>query len=1057
MERDIILQRLTADLIGPMAPDEALADRPSDIYLTGILWPWETRMDQEEAERLAAGGADEEGGIAEEDEVPLAGQPRPCTAGVSFAVACDAGPPQIDVTVRCGTYAPGEPQEGKPAGQIRWTRRQHEIRVNGVDASAPSQLIDLAAHAASGLASTNEHGVPSGLQLHIRAAPSPSGRLVTATAINKATFAPQDGRKGIEEVTLFQVAVEVVPHGHSTRLVARPPRRAVVDDDDRSAALLYRKAREFAVGHTCSATWAASRKADHVESVSTTWIPTATVPAVRAQGHQVFESLSNGAEQVLAVEWLSTASEADLERGLPRLVEAYRKWLEQQRAAVPALPTELQETALRNLSGCELVAERMEEGARFVARDPVAAQAFRLANRAMQIQHAWDPEKATRGPLSWRPFQLGFVLLASASVAMRDHPHRKFMDLLWFPTGGGKTEAYLALVAFLAFHRRLSERNPADGAGVAAVMRYTLRLLTTQQFTRAAAMILACEAIRRGKFEGTRVPELGSMPFSIGLWVGGDATPNNYEKAVEGLSDPNLPSPKQLVTCPACQRALSWSARADVREIQCRCLNQDCLLHHPTEPLPVWTVDEDVYRKAPTLLIGTVDKFAQIVRKKEINAMFAVTGGRPPDLVIQDELHLISGPLGTVVGLYETIIDRLFTRDGLPPKIIGSTATIRRAADQVGALFARDTCQFPPPALDAADSGFAVVDDAAPGRLYVGLTTAGRSAKFSLQAAAGSLLQSGAKASPVPDRQDPYWTLVSYFNSLRELGGALVLMQDDVADTIGQIADRRGEDARRANDIEELTSRRSQAEVRDMLDLLARRVGEDGALDAVLASNMLSVGVDVPRLGLMLVNGQPKGIAEYIQATSRVGRRHPGLVVALFNHAKARDRSHFETFRTWHQTLYRDVEATSVTPFASRARDRALHATLVALVRHLVPGMLDSPDLSAASPKMVDDIVDGIVSRATAVDPTEPAVAAELRQRVDAWLTRAPRTYWNDWQVKGSLLQSAERAATQLALGRLPGEAWPTANSMRNVEPSTPFRMAEVIRAIRNHGDGDGQ
>jgi hypothetical protein len=766
---------------------------------------------------------------------------------------------------------------------------------------------------------------------------------------------------------------------------------------------------------------------------------------------------TEGGDPILAVDWLASASDSDFERGLPRLVGAYRTWLDTQRAAVPTLAPELQQTAARNLADCDGVAARIEEGARFIARDPAAAKAFRLANRAMQIQHGWDPEKASRGPMEWRPFQLAFVLLSAASVARRDHPDRKVMDLLWFPTGGGKTEAYLALVAFLAFHRRLSERKADDGGGVAAVMRYTLRLLTTQQFSRAAAMILACEAIRRGKLEDVDATGLGDIPFSIGLWVGGDATPNKYAQAVEGLRDPNRPSPKQLLTCPACHRGLAWAKNQAAEEIHCRCANSGCVLHHPEAPLPVWTVDQDVYRKAPTLLIGTVDKFAQIVRKKEVNDLFAVTSGRPPDLVIQDELHLISGPLGTVVGLYETIVDRLFTRDGLPPKVVGSTATIRRASDQVGALFARETCQFPPPALDAADSGFAVVDDTAPGRLYVGLTTAGRSAKFSLQAAAGSLLQSGANVASNPSLQDPYWTLVAYFNSLRELGGALVLMQDDVADTIAQVADRRSEVPRSASEIEELTSRRSQAEVRDMLDLLARRVGEDGALDAVLASNMLSVGVDVPRLGLMLVNGQPKGIAEYIQATSRVGRRHPGLVVALFNHAKARDRSHFETFRTWHQTLYRDVEATSVTPFASRARDRALHATLVGLVRHLVPGMLESPDLAAADPMEIDRIVDGIVARAAAVDPTEPAVDAELRQRLDAWRARGPSSYWKDQQVKTSLLQSAERAATQRALGRLPGEAWPTPNSMRNVEPSTPFRMAEVIRAPRNPGDGNGQ
>src|SRR6201999_1073489 len=154
-------------------------------------------------------------------------------------------------------------------------------------------------------------------------------------------------------------------------------------------------------------------------------------------------------------------------------------------------------------------------------------------------------------------------------------------------------------------------------------------------------------------------------------------------------------------------------------------------------------------------------------------------------------------------------------------------------------------------------------------------------------------------------------------------------------------------------------------------------------LDVVLATNMLSVGVDIPRLGLMLVNGQPKTMAEYIQATSRVGRGAvAGLVVPVLNSAKPRDRSHFETFRTWHSTLYREVEATSVTPFASRARDRALHAVLVAVVRHLVANRLNSPVLDDVSIASAEELIKQVANRARRVDPFETDVETELQERL---------------------------------------------------------------------------
>lgn len=581
-------------------------------------------------------------------------------------------------------------------------------------------------------------------------------------------------------------------------------------------------------------------------------------------------------------------------------------------------------------------------------------------------------------------------------------------------------------------------------------MRYTLRLLTVQQFERASRLIMACEHLRRA-----HPAELGSEPFSIGLWVGNNATP---AKVLDARKDPQeARKAQQLARCPACnQKKLRWDAEKarNSPEYLVECTNTACPTHGWR--LPIWTIDEDVYRARPSLVIGTLDKFAQIVRSPNTHAFFAGAGG-PPELIIQDELHLIAGPLGTVAGVYECAIDLLCRRNGIGPKILGSTATIRRARDQVRQLFDRDVAQFPPPVLDANDSCFAVIDDAVPGRLYVGVSTAGRSPKFMLQATCASLLQGAAEDAVVPPTaRDPYWTLVAYFNSLRELGGALVMMQDDVLDSMRNYAALHGSAVRKLDEPMELTSRVAQEEIPSHLVALEqsydpKKPGNAQHICAiVLATNMISVGVDVPRLGLMVVNGQPKTMAEYIQATSRVGRnRVAGLVVTLYNVGRPRDRSHFEAFRSWHQTLYREVEATSVTPFAPRARDRALHAPLVALARHLVPGMLTDTEITGPRRAQIDALIAEIVARTTRLDPSErDAVEDELRAFVDAWQKRGPIPhYWLDFKPDDSLLVSAETVAEHRAMGQhWTHSACATPNSMRDVEAQVQFRMAPVLK-----------
>ncbi|MDZ5649439.1 helicase-related protein [Nitrospirillum sp. BR 11828] len=1047
-DRDALVRRLNEDLLGPRRADETLSDRPSDVYLTGILWPQRTEMAGEDDDTLAAGGVagGGDGESNETDSVPINSVQKPCVAGVSFCVTGE--PARADIRVRFGRYAVQEQEERK-----QWVRNQIEVVVTSLELSEGSRTVRL----------SDFNPAASGAQMHIRSISSNGSLLVTVSLINGTP--PGAGRDELEMASMFQTSLHITP-GEGTKLVPKPTSRSASgrpdqgDADEKSNSLLFRNVYEFASGHVCAASWGpVIDEPDQLpvtEWIATSWIPSSTVPGVNPNGHELFSALGKNGFDPLSALALTMADQLALRAGLNSVCDCYERWLKGQEELLAEKITGTHAlTGRANLDQCANVLVRMRRAIDEICNDPLLTSAFRLSNLAMHTQHQWDPEKSKHGALRWRPFQLGFLLLSGVSAARSDHDDREVMDLLWFPTGGGKTEAYLALIAMVAFYRRLAAKN-AGGAGVAALMRYTLRLLTTQQFARSAAMILACEAIRSERIATPQGQSLkGLAPFSIGLWVGGDASPNSRANAYAALQGAReLASPEQLALCPACQAKIRWTQASVASPVIPRCESKGCVLEGP---LPVWTVDEDVYDQHPTLLVGTVDKFAQIVRRPETNALFGIAAGNPPDLIIQDELHLISGPLGTVAGTYESAFDILFSKDGCYPKVIGSTATIRRASEQVLDLFDRSACQFPPPAINHDNSGFAVLDPKSTGRRYVGVSTAGRSAKFTLQAVAASLLQSAAGAFSDDRTRDPYWTLIGYFNSLRELGGALVLMQDDVSDSIRLYSSARGEKAniRAMHNVEELTSRRTQEEILEMLSRLAIRAGQAGALDTVLATNMVSVGVDIPRLGLMIVNGQPKAIAEYIQATSRVGRGSvSGLVVSVLNNAKARDRSRFETFSGWHQTLYRDVEATSVTPFASRARDRALHAALVAAIRHLAPGMLNSPVLNDPAISKAEELIDLIVERAERIDPEEKAVRYELERKLDQWIARAPEHYWQDRKENASLLLSAERAAWKKALGQRPGSAWPTLNSMRTVETGTPFRLAPVLK---EKGDSHGE
>lgn len=1051
--RDQILARLVADLVGPLDPNEPISDRPTQRYSTGILYPRDAQIEPQEDEDggLAVNEVDDAASEPDQAGVSLHAALKPASAGLSFAVEASGGDvhPIIRIEVTCAVYQifavddADHEIEGAPPDRAheRWRRIPLHANVD-IELVPGENRIDLA-----------ERGI-NGLECYALVTPHAGLQTVTLALANQRSRG--DSSIFDEQQHFFQVQLKVaiVDNG---RFAPRPSRRAQTDEDTRTAALIYREVQEYVVGHTCSAR--AILDGDQVSAVKIEWVPAVIVPRVSDSGDRVFDGLHQPSDDrhPLEAKWLAEASAPDLITGLERLVAAYQQWIIREAARVPSLPIELRAQAEKHIDRCRTGAQRMSDGIEAIRTNNDICTAFQLAQSAMAIQFGWSRKGAS---LKWRPFQLAFQLLVIRSLATRSHNDREVMDLLWFPTGGGKTEAYLALTAFIIMLRRLRATDKDDGSGVAVLMRYTLRLLTVQQFQRAAAMIFASELLRRRSLKaGAKVPALGTAPIGIGLWVGAAATPPTLREALNrSQTDPS--TPEQLTTCPCCSSQLTWRLSPRESMVECTTDPSICELAQSGPRLPVWTIDEEVYRHMPSLLIGTIDKFAQVVRKTDAAVIFARgTSHTPPDLIIQDELHLISGPLGSMAGLYEVAIDELCRVGSVRPKVIGSTATIRRAEEQIRALFDRDTYQFPAPGIDAGNSGFAVTDLNSPGRLYVGLTTAGRSATFMLQAIVASLLQAGTAPGASERERDYYWTLVTYFNSLRELGRALVLMQDDVPVSVNQFAARRGEQRRQIKAPAELTSRVPSYEIRDMLERLSRPASNPEAIDLLVASNMISVGMDIPRLGLMVVNAQPKTLSEYIQATSRVGRGDaPGLVITMYNSMRARDRSHFETFETWHRCLYRDVEATSVTPFASRAQDKALHAVLVALVRHLIPGMERRPVLDGIRKVDAERIASTIESRVARIDPSERAIVSQKLQRlIDQWASRPDlEIYWDDYNRRTSLLMSAEQFAAKADVDPdLDAEGarralWPTPNSMREVEPGAPFVLRHVLRTERN-------
>lgn len=1179
--RTDLLKILERELLGPRKGDEEeVKGTPRAAYAVGALAPVtvdpstaittdaesgdpnETgvALNDTDVSRIEQRGVpvntDEEPGDAgegeERDDGPRGALTHPSSMGLRFQVPRDCG--LLAVKASWGRYETFR-REDNDGRKVQWSRRIPVEKVAEIDVRTYSNHTSLPPIALDEFVSLR-------VELFPRA-----DRVIVELALSNDKVTDMNAPPGD---WLFQTKLKV--EANSGQPVFLPTRDVLqpgydeTDDERQRLDLQYRHRLEFAVGRTTSVTWNEPTDADgngirRAVSVETTWLPTADVPQTKPG--------SAGAAITSMRELAELLPEQAVTAFMP-LIDGYAEWLDQQRAIAEQLPDHLQDTAGNAIAEAELAATRLREGVEYLSSQPHAMQAFRFMNRAMRDQRirsqvamrrAADESETIDDALSaieakgdeaasWRPFQLAFILLQIPALTDPAHPFRSGdaanVELLFFPTGGGKTEAYLGLAAYTFAIRRLQGNIDTDdgvlngGDGVAVLMRYTLRLLTSQQFQRATALVCATELIRQED-----PSTWGQQPFTIGLWVGTAVSPKRFddaktqvEEVKSGNSKPFGLTVLQLQRCPWCgtkidpKRDLHVDRYAERIEVYCGERRGECPFGSEGDadgPLPILTVDDEIYRHPPTFLLATVDKFARLAREGQAASLFgyvnelcprhgyrhpdsgglcgkgashnAVKGGRrdypkvavqrvdrlrPPDLIIQDELHLITGALGTSVGVFENAIDVLCShrRAGtmIRPLIVASTATVRNAEEQVKALYGRGVDMFPPQVLDVRDTYFSKevpVSDDAPGRKYLGVCAHGIRLTLAEIRIAEVLLLAGQKLlDEAGEIADPYMTTVAYFSATRELAGMRRYLDDDVTT---RVTGNTEPFPRRTNDFErleigELTSRISSEDISVNLDKLslpfterwstqgrqkyfkdrdaARQAGKPEPdwgtkpFDFVLATSMLQVGVDVPRLGLMLVVGQPKNTAEYIQASSRVGRdsTKPGLVVSLANWSRPRDMAHFEQFRHYHETFYAQVEALSVTPYSDTAMERGLMGVLVSVARVTQARIDDglSPEAGAgailSSMAKVAELIEQVAARAKpAVEDSAAAERLRLKliQRQDRWYDKAEET-------QGALFyERVPKNATawpllispESTLMKPADQVFVVANSMREVQP----------------------
>lgn len=965
-------------------------------------------------------------------------------------------------------------------------------------------------------------------------------------------------------------------------------------DDNEAAAIrfLYREMKDYGVGHGCSVSWGNG-------FVKTEYMPFCDTPDIDPIPRDTSKNPINGSapefltntkiQQIKYLSTLSGVSDNDIINGLNEFVEAYGTWINNKLAFANEL-TSVNEKELANkeLAKCKQDYDRLKRNVNlYLVEKSDNLRKFRLMNTSMFIQ-MWHGKYAGKEeiklkmeddsfsgfnadfyktcnddifqkniPSGWRAFQLAFILLNLDGIFddnSKNEKRNELVDLVWFPTGGGKTEAYLGLISLTILHRRMQYGD--SGGGTAAIMRYTLRLLTLQQFQRASKLIVALELIRRGKASFGQ--DLGSEPIRIGLFVGDNQLPNNTSDLIYEFQRLNSGNPSKIPfeKCACCGEpivgletilnAQGNNFNHDIGRLECS--NIKCSMRNPRGPqvtrrpdmgfFPYLLSDEAIYQHPPALLFGTVDKFAQLAhkidnsnegRRNDSRRLFGRgnwenykpnNGYLPPDLIIQDELHLLLGPLGTGVALFESAFEQLCTReDGTKPKVISSTATTRNTGLQIEALFNKKVSIFPKPGIDGDDSFFGMYkreykQEYPQGyiynsnRRYIGILPTGRThvwmqmridalclahrALFELEYHDGETVNPNF-TNELTKAQNYYHSVVSYFNSVKEVGRTQAQVQSYILKETRKLLNRSMRSQKLLKPIyamknklleAELTGRLSGEEVKKELTRIESnwspnrfpieeiinneiQIKQQYNLvpEFVVATNMISVGLDVSRFNTIVMNSMPRNTAEYIQASSRVARNDLGLVLTIHHPFRARDLSHYEKFIEFHEKMYSYVEPISITPFTKKSVDKFMPLYIATLVRHFFKDFANRNTANNINQENADRIIlfciDYFQKRKERLAINEDVKVRELLSEEDfiyikVWIKSAIENW-----MRGSNIANAEGLELVFKnanLGRADGELdlysslnnlnvkeyqkeWQVAMSLRNIEPTAVIHV----------------
>jgi hypothetical protein len=1041
--RDIITDILQKDLIGPVCNDEVLAESPIQYYIMGKLYPQKDNSDILDMAKTPL--LENESGNFDAI-ISLSNIKNPSSMGIT--VALNPGITDIRIKTEYSFYKPFsfEDAQRNNVDVSKWDHiddKPEKLWVRNEYNFYKTYKIEIDKI----IKEEFEHN----MEIHIFPHRYTRGgeNIVTISIINNNP----EGTDYTENAANTAFQVKLIASGSDDTSVFSAINNGendisgLYDELD----LLYSDYKCYAQGHGCSVQW-------DMENTEPLWIssncfPSYTLMQMKAAEFKEFN--------IFYMDYLSKGDPNVIIDELKRYNNLYLEWIKNLEDSLIKLNETKQKLAENNIKKCKAVYNQIDKSIESLRKslsgDGKAFRAFRLANEAMFLQRQrtiirnkgkYDHEV---DKIVWYPFQLSYFLHEIISFTDPQGSHRSNVDLLWFPTGGGKTEAYLGISAFVIFYRRLLNKS---NDGVTVIMRYTLRLLTLQQFERASILIMACELLRREY-------NLGGSEFSIGLWVGNKLTPNSLKTAKtninklqrNAMNERDEENPCQIKICPWCGAnitASDYSVRDDITRMVISCPNEECVFHS-FPGLPMHIIDDAIYHYLPSFIIATIDKFAQIPLSDKPAALFGITNGKkPPELIIQDELHLISGPLGTMTGIYEVAVTNFCEYNNIPVKIIASTATIKNADRQILSLYGREYTQFPPQGISIDDSFFAVIDknNEKAKRQYFGVLGIGTTTTTTLIRVNAALLFATRYLEQIGISEkviDNYWTIIGYFNSLRELGGASTQIIDDVQSRFSYLAKTKffsvypGVNHEKKYDHkQELTSRMNNTDISKIIqEGLKKSYKKEDHIDVydfVIASNMISVGIDIDRLGLMVVAGQPKTNSEYIQTTSRIGRRNPGLVITVFNGSRSRDRSHYEQFLKYHSAFYRFVEATSITPFSDRARDRGLHALFVALCRYKIDNMIKNSHAANfttdndAVNKIINIIVDYVKRTDILVDPDE--LQEEINEISREWEIKTTgglvyKNYYNNDPVK------------ELLKSDISTDRFRTMSSLRNVDPES--------------------